>query len=110
MTPRRVRNNQENLFHFGIDRRLGRVRRTRLAQVDGREVVGIYLLPAVDVIEQFARRTLRAHQGRLDLVLVEQTEQVFRFHQSGGGIVIDEELLAIEFGAAVDEGGDAVFD
>ena len=48
-----------------------------------RNVVGIDLLPAVDMIEQLGRRTLRAQQGRLDLVRIEQAEQIFRLHQSG---------------------------
>src|SRR3954466_8352787 len=56
----------ENLFRLRIDRRLRCVRRTRLAKVDGGDVGGIDFLPAVDMVEQFGRRALRAHQGRFD--------------------------------------------
>ena len=72
--------------------------------MDGRDIVGIDFLPAVEVIEPPGRRTPSAHQGRFDLVVVEQAEQVLRLHQAGGGVLVDEESLAMEFGAAVDEG------
>jgi hypothetical protein len=58
-----------------------------------------------DMIEQFCGGVLRPHQGRFDAVLVQQPEQIL--HQSAGGVVIDKEFFAVEFGAAVDEGGDA---
>src|SRR5205823_3290708 len=78
--------------------------------VDGGDIVAKYLLPAVDVIEQFGRGTLRPHQRRLDAVLRQQPEQVFRLHQSAGGVVVDKEFFAVEFGTAVDEWGDTVGD
>src|SRR6266478_1539613 len=87
-----------------INRGLNRMHRTGLTQMDGGDVVGIYFLPAVDVIEQLGRGTLRAHQGRLDAVLIQQPEQILRLHQSAGGIVVDEKFLTEKFGAAVDEG------
>src|SRR5476651_2002489 len=99
-----------NSLRLEFNRRLGRMHCTGDTEMDGGDVVGIDLLPAVDVIEQFGGGTLRAHQGRLDLVLFQQAEQVFRLHQAGGGVVVDEEFLAVEFGAAVDESGDAVGD
>src|SRR6202035_5000749 len=89
-----------------VYRRLDRMHRASLADMDGGDVVGVDLLPAVDMVEQFRRRALRAHQGRLDLVLLQQPEQVFRLHQAGGRVVVDEEFLAVEFSAAVNEGGD----
>src|SRR2546430_13800144 len=75
-----------------------------------RDVVGIDFLPAVDVIEQFGRSALRAHQGGLDLVLVQEAEQVFRLHQSGRSVMIDEEYLAVQLGTAIDEGCDVGID
>jgi hypothetical protein len=70
--------------------------------MDGDDVVGVCLLPAIDMIEQFDRRALRAHQGRRTFVRIEQAEQI-AWLRAGGGAVIDEEFFALEFGAAVDE-------
>ena len=39
--------------------------------------------------------------------MIEQPKQIVRLHQAAGGIVADEEFLAIEFSAAIDEGRDA---
>src|SRR5882724_12233710 len=93
-----------------IDGGLARMHRTELTEMYRRDAVGIDLLPAVDVIEQLGRRTLRPQQGRLDLVRVRSEEQVFRLHQSGCVVVIDEEGLAEQCGAAVDEGRNAACD
>src|SRR5206468_4024278 len=59
---RRVASSQTNLLDVRINHGLRGVHRTRLANMDG-NVVGINLLPAVHVIEQFGRSTLRTHQG-----------------------------------------------
>src|SRR5260370_560452 len=64
-----------------------------LLEVNGGDVVGIDFLPAVEVIEQSGRGTLRAHQGCFDPVFLKQPEQVFRFHQPAGGVVVDKEFF-----------------
>jgi hypothetical protein len=61
-------------------------------------------LPAVEMIEQLCRRTLRSRQRRLDVVILQQPEQSFRLDQLAGEVMIDHEFLAEQFGAAVDEG------
>src|SRR6266851_5354887 len=99
-----------NSLRLCISRRLERMHRTGHTEMNRRDIVCKDLLPAVDVVEQFGRSALRAHQRRLDLVLIQQPEQIFRFHQPAGGVVIEKEFLAIKFGSAVDEGRDAIGD
>ena len=82
--------------------------RVRLSEVDGGDLVRIDFLPAIHMIEQLGRCAFGAQQGRLDFVLLKQAEQVVRFGQARRRTVIDKKLLAIEFGAAVDESCDAV--
>src|SRR6202021_311701 len=93
-----------------INHRLDAMNGAGLADMNGGDVVGIYLLPPIHMIEQLGRGTLRPHQRRLDLVLVQQAKQIARLHQSAGGVVIDHEFFAEQFGSPVDEGGDAIGD
>src|SRR6202171_6286419 len=77
-------------------RRLHRMYRAGFAEVDRGDVVGIDLLPAVEVIEQFCRSTLGAHQGRFDVVLFQQPEQVFRLHQSASRVRSEEHTSELQ--------------
>jgi len=81
-----------------IDGRLAAYAPHRATEMYRCDAVGIDLLPAVDVIEQLGRSTLRPQQGRLDIVRVEQTEQVFGSSIPDALFVIDEEGLAEQFG------------
>jgi hypothetical protein len=54
------------LFYWRFDR----MRDAGRADVKCRDVVGIDLVPEVDVIEQPVRRALRPYQRRLDLVIL----------------------------------------
>ena len=78
--------------------------RAGLTEVNRRNVVGVDLLPAIQVVEQDVRGAPRPHQRRLDVVFFQQTKKNLRLHQAAGGVVVDEEFFAIEFGAPVDEG------
>src|SRR5262249_41375218 len=64
------------LLRFRTDGRYGRMGGIRFAQMNGRNVVSINFLPTIEVIEQLGCRALCAHQGRLDLVLLEKAKQV----------------------------------
>ena len=84
--------------------------RARLAQVDRRNVVGIDLLPAVDVIEQFvAALCVRINVASI-LYSSSRRNKFSGSIRPGRSVVIDKEFLAVQFGAAVDERRDAVGD
>src|SRR5689334_16981695 len=82
-----------------------RFARARLAipHMDHGDIVGIEPLPSLDVIEHLGGGAVGAQQRGVDPVLFEQPRQIIELLDLDRLEEVHHELLAIEFGAAVDE-------
>ena len=90
--------------------RLARGHGAGLAQVDGGDVVGLDLLPAVRCGRGIPLLCFGCASAWPRSRILPPGGTGFRFHQAGGGFFIDKECRAEQVGAAVDEGWKATVD